>query len=329
MEFSANLRLTKTMKKIILFFLSFIIVPFAHAAIIDRITIEDKIIDDFVVMEKVVIGIKNNTDDAYLIKLPPNAKDAIINSKNGSSNKEGYIIPLNCSECQISIAYYLEKVLDTDNNIHNFFRTLNLPSPNHLNYTVVLPKGYTLKENANIESVVPAPASINSDGINIRVNWVEKDASLPKAYYIVYTHSHDFDSGNKSIPQWIFTMALAGVVILILAVIGLVAYSRHLKEKRMAASVPISVFTPDEKQVIHLLKSHKNELRLLKMNPKPITQKEAGAKLNWSKSKTSAVMTGLEYKKVIEREKFGRNFRVNLKSDVVETSQEEKTKGNV
>jgi uncharacterized membrane protein len=47
-----------------------------------------------------------------------------------------------------------------------------------------------------------------------------------------------------------------------------------------------------------------------------MNQKDIGKKLEWSKSKVSAIMTNLEYKKIVEREKIGRNYKVELKKEL-------------
>ena len=75
--------------------------------------------------------------------------------------------------------------------------------------------------------------------------------------------------------------------------------------------IPSSLLSPDEKIVIELLKQ-----KDAKNNP--VNQKEIGKELNWSKSKVSAILTNLDYKKLIEKEKFGRNYKVKLIKEVSE-----------
>jgi predicted transcriptional regulator len=73
--------------------------------------------------------------------------------------------------------------------------------------------------------------------------------------------------------------------------------------------VPSSLLSPDEKVIVGFLK--KKDAK-----KSPINQKEIGRELGWSKSKVSAVLSNLYYKKIIDREKFGRNYKVKLVKDV-------------
>ena len=49
-----------------------------------------------------------------------------------------------------------------------------------------------------------------------------------------------------------------------------------------------------------------------------MNQKELVKALDWSKSKVSAIVTNLEYKKIVQREKFGRNYKVELVKEIGE-----------
>jgi uncharacterized membrane protein len=73
--------------------------------------------------------------------------------------------------------------------------------------------------------------------------------------------------------------------------------------------VPASLLTPDEKTIMNLIKENKNQIR----------QREVVKILDWSKSKVSAVVSNLEYKKIVRREKFGRNYQIELVKDIIES----------
>ena len=47
-----------------------------------------------------------------------------------------------------------------------------------------------------------------------------------------------------------------------------------------------------------------------------LSQKEVGKSLGWPKSKVSALMTNLERKQIVKRERMGRNYSVELVKDV-------------
>ena len=67
-------------------------------------------------------------------------------------------------------------------------------------------------------------------------------------------------------------------------------------------SGPQSLFNPDEKKVLSVIRDHGMQIK----------QKDIALKLDWSRSKVSAIVSNLEYKKVIRREKTGRNFDITL-----------------
>ena len=85
-------------------------------------------------------------------------------------------------------------------------------------------------------------------------------------------------------------------------------YSKKFVEIKDIPYIPSSLLSPDEKKIISLLKDHNRKMG----------QKEIGKQLNWSKSKVSAIMSNLQYKEIIKKEKIGRNYNVELLKEVSE-----------
>ena len=169
-------------------------------------------------------------------------------------------------------------------------------------------------------SIVPAPSELSTDGENLIITWKETNPQLPKQYLVVYYGTEELESWSYVIRNDITHSAVL-VFGALLLMIGFGAgflvkhYAARKEKKKMSKTgekhyvVPSSLLSPDEKVVVHLLK---------KKNAKknPVNQKEIGKELNWSKSKVSAVLSNLYYKKLIDREKIGRNYKVKLVKEV-------------
>jgi len=124
---------------------------------------------------------------------------------------------------------------------------------------------------------------------------------LPKIYSIKYYQP--VEKTKERFPHLIIWPSLFCLVL------GFAAGRFSRRDTRpILPVIPSTLFSPDEKKIIDLLRTD-NE----KMN-----QKEIARRLEWSKSKVSAVITNLEYKKVVRREKLGRSFKVELLSDMVD-----------
>jgi uncharacterized membrane protein len=91
-------------------------------------------------------------------------------------------------------------------------------------------------------------------------------------------------------------------------IIGIIIGFVLNKQLHKRTAVPIissSLLSPDEKKVIAHLRGKGF-----------VNQKEIGKEMNWSKSKVSAIISNLSYKKMIEKEKIGRNYKVKLIKDI-------------
>ena len=113
--------------------------------------------------------------------------------------------------------------------------------------------------------------------------------------------------GNE-LTEW--PVLVISLVLFLLGGIGGILIQKHYKNSKMKdydIYSPSSLLSPDEKKVLELLKKNNN-----KMNQKNIVND-----LSWSKSKVSAIMTNLEYKKVVKREKIGRNYTVEVITDLL------------
>ena len=291
----------------------------ASALITRQISLIDKLQSDLSMTESISISITDNTDDMFSISLPDTAHSIMANGELMSNNTVN--ISLNCTSCNIQISFDMDNVVKKDNRQYLFYRTLHFPqSPQQLRYVVYMPDGYTVNSTDTTNpSIVPNPTSILTDGTHIMVSWIETNPQLPKQYYVRF-------QGPEQIESMLFFVQndlghpITIMMLLLILVIGIVSgyflkilsvkkIEKPIKQKTMQHLIPSSLLSPDEKKVMGLLQS-----KDAKKNP--VNQKDIGTELNWSKSKVSAVLSNLYYKKLIDREKFGRNYKVRLLKDV-------------
>lgn len=300
------------MVKKCLFLILFITVTAVYAAQVPDITITDRLAYDSSLSEIINIHLTNNTDSSFSIILPDKAYNMSINGMQ--ENDTTLTTALNCTECQINIVYNLPSasVQDPGNdNLYIFDRTINFPRiPQLLKYLVYLPEGYSIANSTmDSPSVVPS-ANLLTDGNYIIISWTDNNPTLPAQYHIRYENSEAAETAGyiwrQDISTWYIWLMLI-IALLAGIAIGLLTH-RYWRIKTAPRQLPMihkSLFTPDEQKVLDFLKS-------ARANKEPVNQKEIGRQLNWSKSKVSAILTTLDYKKIIEREKFGRNYKVKL-----------------
>jgi len=270
--------------------------------------------------ESINLSLSNNTDANFSLTLPDKAYNIVVNGKKFSNNT--LKIPLSCAQCEIGISYSLDNIVKKVNNQFSFYRTLHFPKvPEQQTYLIHLPVGHSINITDEASpSIVPKPTEIFTDGENIIIGWKEKNPESPSQYLVVYYNTESFESLSYIIKNDLSHTSVVIINILLL-IIGLVAgffvnkaiakrlQKKAPKEPAKQFIVPASLLSPDEKIVVDFLKK-----KDAKKNP--VNQKEIGKELNWSKSKVSAVLSNLYYKKIIDREKFGRNYKVKLVKDV-------------
>jgi uncharacterized membrane protein len=292
----------------------------AYAAVLKQAVIIDHLNKDLSVFENINITLADNAETSFALTLPDKARNIIVNGQKYANNS--LKMPLNCTECKISISYVLNNIIKKNNAQYSFYRTLNFPKvPVQQIYQLYLPVGYSINiSDQTSPSVVPTPSEISTDGESIIIGWKENNPQLPKQYLVVYYDTEQFESLSYIIKNDIThtSVLIFGVLLLIIGfAAGFLAkqYAARKEQKKMPKSgekqyfIPSSLLSPDEKIVVNFLK---------KKNAKknPVNQKEIGKELNWSKSKVSAVLSNLYYKKLTDREKFGRNYKVKLVKDV-------------
>jgi len=285
------------------------------AMTVNSVHLEDLINEDNSIQESFIINISNNTDKVFTFTLPSNAFDLKLNNNKFPIDTNVLNLPLNCQTCLFKIEYTIKDVVNFEGgDVYTFSRTLNFPVvPAVLDYEVKLPIGYVIKSNNSSEpSIVPASSGISTDGEHIIVKWLQKDPVLPSRYYVSYSNHESTENltnefGNELMEWPVLVISLIAFVLGVIGGYFIQRYYKNSKIKDYDVYSPSSLLSPDEKKILELLKKHNN-----KMNQKTIVQE-----LSWSKSKVSAIMTNLEYKKIVKREKIGRNYTVEVITDIL------------
>jgi uncharacterized membrane protein len=291
------------------------LLPLSHAVSIGDVAINDTLFEDLSIQESVTLQLLNNTQSSFSFILPEGAAAVSVNGATATPQNNTVIVPLACRECRVSIAYALrDAVQPVRGGSFTFSRTLNLPEkPRSLRYSVTLPNSYGIGAADQTDPpVVPSPTLMTTDGQRIIVTWLQQSPQLPMRYYILYHGLETFGTWQEirqEFGEWP-VLVLMGFALLTGVAAGIIV-ERRRRARRKGAELPLvpaSLLSPDEKTILKALRESKGAT----------SQKELGKRLSWSKSKVSALMSNLEYKKIVKREKVGRNYKVELVKDVEE-----------
>ena len=207
-----------------------------------------------------------------------------------------------CAQCTLYLSYDAPATIQQQGSVLGFERTL--PAMEHfslLRYTVNMPLGDMLVQtNAENPAIVPRPKVIGSDGRHIQIVWEATPEMLPERYFVQFQEEN---AGISAELQERTVWILLAMTFFVGAVAGAGWYRARFKPADMPF-VPASLLTPDEKVLLAAVKG---------VTP----QKQLTHDLQWSKSKVSAVVTNLEHKKIISREKFGRNYKIKVVKEII------------
>jgi uncharacterized membrane protein len=273
------------------------------AVSVPRVTLHDTIVGTEV-RETLTVTLDQNVAKNITLSLPRGAHTLQLDGKK-LPDAENITVPLSCTQCRFELAYTLPDVIRQEGVTSVFSRTVNFPQrPGTFHYEVVLPAGSVVANDPVAPAIVPQHTEITTDGSRISIVWDSANPSLPQQYVITYTAGSDSEMtiGSELLewPVWI----IIGVTLGLGFAIGM-GIQRHLHERFTPQDLPFvpkSLLSPDERTIVQLLTDEKG----------PVGQKEIGRRLGWSKSKVSAIMTNLEHKRIVSREKAGRNYTVTL-----------------
>jgi len=273
----------------------------------ESVTINDSLNPDLSINETLSIELSGNTGGNFTFSLPQGARNIGTGARRSSIVDNTVLVNLSCFRCSVEINYAIDDVISRQaDGQYIFSRTINLPqSPAQLKYYVLLPQGGSFHTGQSLDpSVVPSATSIGTNGKNIIVSWADANPELPQRYYVRYVMQ---ELGTSTIRQelsegivWVLIGSAFGIGFILASAIIL-----FKKPKRQIPVVHKTLLSPDERAVVKLIRENKHTIH----------QREIVAKLGWSKSKVSAVVTNLLYKEIISKEKLGRNYKVTLIKD--------------
>lgn len=165
---------------------------------------------------------------------------------------------------------------------------------------VVLPEGYGVLDTE--EAYSPANADPGGEGRNIFLAWTHEDVSVGQtlSYEVQYERLGAFES----IQLQRLTVVLA-LAVLVLA--GAVVYVRRREGEKTIASV-FPMLKDDEQEVVQFLVDRDGEAE----------QRDIVDSLDYSKAKVSRLLSDLEERSIVEKEKRGRVNVVALAREIGE-----------
>lgn len=170
------------------------------------------------------------------------------------------------------------------------------------NLQVVLPEGFGLVQSRNDPSYAPDFATVGSQGRRIFVEWQRDDISIGDTarYSMTYEKLEVLDRVPIS---WAAAALLAAVVLS-----GGVAYyfRRHQEDNGDSIAAIFPVLKDDEQLVIRYIIDNDGE----------VEQREIVENVDYSKAKISKLLSDLEDRDLVEKEKQGRVNIVKLAKEV-------------
>ncbi|VVB50755.1 MarR family protein [uncultured archaeon] len=252
-------------------------------------------------------------ENTYSFHIPDGVQDV---SAYGGSITNNTFTPDNktCgSPCIATISYTQTDALESiPNNRKRVNRIYLFPAEvRNFTVTIALPPEYVLDAPSRSYAIVPPASTLSTDGTRTYITWTSQNPQLPRAYILLLSkiNNHDEDglqSLTSELLEW-QTYAVSAVFACFGFIAGLLYNKRKKKEEGTTIeSIPDSVLTPDEKTIVTTLEESGR-----------INQKEIARKTGYSKAKVSAVVANLEGKRVVERERAGRSYIVQMAKKVV------------
>ncbi|MDY6776603.1 MAG: hypothetical protein SVQ76_00695 [Candidatus Nanohaloarchaea archaeon] len=164
----------------------------------------------------------------------------------------------------------------------------------------VLPEGFGVLESME-QPYTPSDARIGSEGRRIYIEWINRNVSLGDT--LEYSVKYEELAVLEKIALRQITVLLAIAVLLLTAAV-VYAWRRQREEKTIASVFP--VLKEDEKEVLRYMIDNEGE----------VEQREMVSRMDYSKAKISRLVSDLEDRNLIEKEKQGRINVVKLAREV-------------
>ncbi|MBW2970655.1 hypothetical protein KY320_00680 [Candidatus Woesearchaeota archaeon] len=238
------------------------------------------VVDSYVrVAESVVLS---STAEEYVIELPQDAYDV----EAGEAQIEDNIVRFS-EISNFEIGYSTKSVLDRESFLLDFVAPADIKK---LDIMLILPEGYTLEEALGDEkgSIYPKPDSATTDGNVMEFSWgrsgLKQGDELP--IYVMF-----------KVRQSVFAYVVLVAFMLVLAIF----VSLYTAKKPKQSVVGLK---EDEEMIVNVLQQREGKM---------CEQGTLRVITGWPKSSLSKLLTELEERGVIHREKRGKKNLVFLK----------------
>ncbi len=227
------------------------------------------------------------------------------------SGKEILCDPRKMEEYTVEIQFFANFVTQdrqTDTHLFSFVKQVLTPTQ-QTQLQIVLPEGFGLVQSQDDPSYAPDDAAVGSQGRRIFIEWERENVSIGDTtqYRIQYEKLQVLDNVPAGVA--------AGALILALFIAGGAVYyvrkSRNGRNDSIASVFP--VLKEDEQLVIRYIIDNDGE----------VEQRDIVANVSYSKAKISKLLSDLEDRRLVEKEKQGRVNVVKLAKEVGDLAPEE------
>ncbi len=267
-----------------------------------------------IVKEKVVVNIDldfDKTTDVFKFELPKDntALSVYLDDKQISPLLENNILKIQLNEnSKISFNYVTEELIEKTNFLMNM--KLNFDVDN-LKIKVILPEGASLKKpikqgDLTSGSIFPKPTKATTDGRSLVFYWnklnLKQDAEIS-----IFTQI-DSKKGNLG---WILALVFAGII-----VIGLLVYivkKKPIIKNKVIIKKEEVIIEKEYNMEKHLKEDEEQIITILKNKEGSCEQGTLRVITGFSKASLSRLLSELEARNVIHKEKRGKKNLVFLK----------------
>ena len=222
--------------------------------------------------------------------------------------QEGYVAASLYSASKIGLSYITEELVDKSNFLLNFLVDYDTDS---LNIMLVLPEEAVLKEPITDRdgSVYPTPDAASTDGRSLIFVWERENLKEGDAVSIFAMYKEKANFAPI-------------VALLVIIIIALAAYAFFGKSKAKKPSIKVKEITKKKKSakpkkepkiLEHLKEDEKQIVRVLKQRNGQCEQGTLRIVTNFSKAHLSRLLSELEARNIVFKEKRGKKNLVFLK----------------
>lgn len=190
----------------------------------------------------------------------------------------------------IAMSFDVHDIVAKRKNPFIFFVHLVANPTNLLRVKVLLPEGAVLPDTNGVAPFYPQNAEIGGTGRRVILQWNMQKPPLGDR--INFTAEYELSYAR------LLGVTVTVVALLIMAIVGIFYY----KNKQGKLTTVISVLKGDEKKVIDVIRAHGNSCK----------QRDIVRETDFSKAKISRIITLLEERGIVQKDRKGRTNKVFL-----------------